>query len=215
MRMKAYISWFPGKGDLHCDKGLCLNRQVLQSFQKTFVGAKKTGNPLQPICLTSIYFFRCEKWKCICFTETMTYFFVLLHLFFSTLCFFHSLLNELGLGFFLGVFFVFVFCLLVACFFIGFLFFPEYHFVHPIFASSKRVGQGALSKTSDGEGYISSLALHCCVEDSHLPVPVVPDVSKVKAGLDKGSGGWADFLPLNHVRSDEGFTPSVTCSSSQ
>lgn len=96
----------------------------------------------------------------------MTHFFVLLYLFFP-----HSLLNEWDLG---------VFCLLfwlVACFFV-LVFFSGSHFVRLIFASSKREGKGALSKTRGGEGFIFSMVLHCCVEDSHLPVPVVPDVFK-------------------------------------
>lgn len=99
--------------------------------------------------------------------------------------------------------------------FLLFVFFSESHFVCSIFASSKRVRKGAPSKTSDGEGHISSMVLHCCVEDSHLPVPVVPDIFQVEAGLEKGSGGSADFPPLNHARSVKGFKPSVTCYSSQ
>lgn len=83
----------------------------------------------------------------------------------------------------------FLFAFLVGCLLFCFVFFSGSHFVCLIFASSKREGKGALSKTRGGEGFIFSMVLHCCVEDSHLPVPVVPDVFKVKTGLNKGSGG--------------------------
>lgn len=98
----------------------------------------------------------------------------------------HFLLNERD---FVVVFFFVVFLRVfgwLLAFLDLFLFYSESHFVCPIFASSKRVEKG---KNNDGEGYISSMVLHCCLEDSHLPVPVVPDEFKVKAGLDKGSGG--------------------------